>query len=1843
MGFKVQKFIITQQFQSKRNQTNLLQSPLNVYISNSRLQNNTFLSCDKNFFLQNNRTCGNCTEDGFFQNSNMCSKCEQSCLTCNGPLNTDCLACSTGQYLFQNKNQINAGGSCQPCDQSCSKCQGPSSNDCLACSKNYVLLPSLGKCGLCEEEYFFGQNQCEKCDEMCLTCFGKNQNQCIDCNGGLILSSISKTCQSSTQIENENNQIEYSKMIGCYDQTQQQIVSSCLDQFESSKSSTQSLETFTVINLSLIIASSFFTPIGSSFSWIFIQNQQILGNYIFAYKLGPMWMNQLEMKMSYAHHLFTLIPNIFTLQTYKEEKIFQFNKFSTLFSINDFWNSYLNNCFNDLSPNVRILNTSDNNKKMYKDSDERPQEDGSGGSGGSQNCQLNQTCQNSDSSSNCLTCFTGFYLQDSCLQCSQPSATCTGTSNNCLSCINGFIFENNSCVAQCGTSYYASDLNCKKCSQQCATCLGTSENCQSQSCSIGYYLDNKNCLKCSDQCVQNCDNGYYASGLNCLNCDQQCATCSGTSNFCQSCVENQLLQNNSCVLTCDVGYYQSEKYCLKCDDLCKECSRSKDNCLSCNTGFLLQNNSCVKQCNNGYYASDQICLKCDQLCATCVGTSSNCLTCQQGLFLQENQCLEKCDNSYYAEKSQCFKCDPNCLACSGPSQKECLECKKGLTSKKMQNIKNVQKSKIKIKNKMIRDDQNFFCFSCDQSCSKCNGPLKNDCILCASGLVFQPTLNLCAQCEEGLFFNQSTKRCDDCFKDCLTCSGKQNNECIFCNSGLIRSNSTKTCENSAKIQSEQQLLDFTKQIGCIKQENQEVDIKCNDEFENSKSLTNILDIFAIVCVPLVFISSLFTPFGSSLGWVFIQDQQMIGNYIFSSKLVPLWMDQLELKMSYMYHFFAAIPNIFKYSAEEKNVLFKFNLFKSSIEVSDLIFVIISMSFYVPLNIIWSLKVGCLYHDISYEDIDQYQNIIENLEPNLRLLKIDIIDTLTNQQVDGSLSINDPKSNQNVVQGIQDTNTGNTQTNNFPNINLTGCTVKYCQDCYPPETCLNCSGQYLLQEKKYNFFKNTSLCVLACSSNYYLDDKSCKQCDQPCASCQNTSKQCLSCISSLLLQNNQCVSKCDDGSYVSLDLACIKCDEKCTSCTSKDICQSCSQYSLLQDNSCVLKCDQGYYDSDTKCLECDKNCFTCSGSSTNCTSCSLGQYLQNSTCQLACKDGYYAQDSICVQCYLLCATCSSISTNCTSCKSGLFLQNNQCVKTCGKGYYVSDNSCLQCNQSCGTCAQSDANCLTCKQDLFQQDNKCLDECDTGYYNDDKYCFKCDPSCLTCSGPSQNNCLRCKKGLEQKKIDDQNFLCFSCDQSCSKCNGPLNSNCISCISGLVFQPTLKLCAQCEEGQFFNSSTNRCDDCFQDCLTCFGKSNNQCLICNSGLIKSNFTQICESSAKIQNEQQQIDFSKQIGCFKQDNQETDLTCLNEFEKTKSFSNSLDILAISSITLAVISSLFTPFGSSLSWLFIQDQQIIGNYIFSSKLVALWMNQSEMKISYFYNFFTAIPNLFKQSKLENDTLYKFNTFDSILEINEYQNNFYNNCFLPILILGICFVALIILLISNFLIFNIVFIIIWKKNLDITDLVLIIISLIIYAPLNLFWNLKVGFLYNSMSYEDIDQYQNLIEKLETSNAISRMFWIFFEWRKVIITAIQAYFIFGGDYQKMPFINNVQNQLIIILEIFHTILIIIIGIIFSQKDSQFALDISQTQITLRTAYRFTMFGFIGIFIFLQLIFLIQRIISYIKNLQQLSNIKKSKDNNTTKNIEQCTEANLDKLFEMLEESKNNNTRLQKKFRN
>ncbi len=79
--------------------------------------------------------------------------------------------------------------------------------------------------------------------------------------------------------------------------------------------------------------------------------------------------------------------------------------------------------------------------------------------------------------------------------------------------------------------------------------------------------------------------------------------------------------------------------------------------------------------------------------------------------------------------------------------------------------------------------------------------------------------------------------------------------------------------------------------------------------------------------------------------------------------------------------------------------------------------------------------------------------------------------------------------------------------------------------------------------------------------------------------------CTGCISSYLLYNNFCITKCPDTHAVITDGACTKCSSmNCHKCYDNDFCYTCvSDYSLL-NGACLSVCPSGYETNGTHCIE-----------------------------------------------------------------------------------------------------------------------------------------------------------------------------------------------------------------------------------------------------------------------------------------------------------------------------------------------------------------------------------------------------------------------------------------------------------------------------------------------------------------------------------------------------------------------------------------------------------------------------------------------------------------------------------
>ena len=134
----------------------------------------------------------------------------------------------------------------------------------------------------------------------------------------------------------------------------------------------------------------------------------------------------------------------------------------------------------------------------------------------------------------------------------------------------------------------------------------------------------------SGQCSCNPIKYYdtFASPI-CAACDYTCLTCSGSSTFCNSCLNTtfRTLSVSKCV--CAQGYYDvaDQPICIACSYKCVTCIGTADNCTLCSTSNfreLIPACSCI----TGYYdtGNSSICATCSYVCETCTN-GLTCTTC----------------------------------------------------------------------------------------------------------------------------------------------------------------------------------------------------------------------------------------------------------------------------------------------------------------------------------------------------------------------------------------------------------------------------------------------------------------------------------------------------------------------------------------------------------------------------------------------------------------------------------------------------------------------------------------------------------------------------------------------------------------------------------------------------------------------------------------------------------------------------------------------------------------------------------------------------------------------------------------------------------------------------------------------------------------------------------------------------------------------------------------------------------------------------------------------------------------------------------------------------------------
>ena len=136
---------------------------------------------------------------GLTSNGRLCRICDDTCATCDGPSNSDCLSCKSAIVLDQQQNLASCLSTCsQPslpnnqtckfCHAECNGCFGPTSADCVSC-KGKSMVNSNGQAVCipsCDNDEFLiatseGEFICLACHDECNGCTGPSNSDCTKC------------------------------------------------------------------------------------------------------------------------------------------------------------------------------------------------------------------------------------------------------------------------------------------------------------------------------------------------------------------------------------------------------------------------------------------------------------------------------------------------------------------------------------------------------------------------------------------------------------------------------------------------------------------------------------------------------------------------------------------------------------------------------------------------------------------------------------------------------------------------------------------------------------------------------------------------------------------------------------------------------------------------------------------------------------------------------------------------------------------------------------------------------------------------------------------------------------------------------------------------------------------------------------------------------------------------------------------------------------------------------------------------------------------------------------------------------------------------------------------------------------------------------------------------------------------------------------------------------------------------------------------------------------------------------------------------------------------------------
>ncbi len=449
-------------------------------------------------------------------NGNVCSACSENCVKCKNP--DSCQKCLPTYFLLQNASCLLSCPSnfyatyrntCMPCHQSCLSCNGPLQSDCTQCHSQFVLVNStcvLRDSTSCGEGTYFDHrsHECRSCHQTCSTCTAQSETHCTSCYGKRQLNQgMCTNCGTDEYFDSHT-----SVCIQC-----PKICKSCLD----SKTclSCQKDYYLTFNGKCVSICPDDTAADNSSFSCVESLCQTLCSNCsniteCYNCSQGPFYMLDgfclsecPAQYFSYGNVCRKCSPACQTCSGPLETNCLSCSQAH-----------FLNNasCVTSCP-----TGTFANEGKCVECMEQCTQ------CSSSTSCEV---CANNhffhpDIKACVQHCPTSYFADNSSHQCKKCPSNCSQClGSDCTSCQEGYYYyaPNRACVQQCPDGYYSAVLirSCLHCELPCATCTGAALNCSSCTSGMAFHLESQKCKQC-------CAAGK--EGMACCDCMKDSTNC----------------------------------------------------------------------------------------------------------------------------------------------------------------------------------------------------------------------------------------------------------------------------------------------------------------------------------------------------------------------------------------------------------------------------------------------------------------------------------------------------------------------------------------------------------------------------------------------------------------------------------------------------------------------------------------------------------------------------------------------------------------------------------------------------------------------------------------------------------------------------------------------------------------------------------------------------------------------------------------------------------------------------------------------------------------------------------------------------------------------------------------------------------------------------------------------------------------------------------------------------------------------------------------------------------------------------------------------------------------------